>query len=99
MIIEYAAPDFHKKICEGSCKSFDKVVYCVTELNKRFVFSGAMQRAKPTGAKMEAGESPARSRHCKERVLFSVPLLSGMSRRGKASKALMSKSGDMHRLR
>ena len=27
---------------------------------------------------MEAGESPARSRHCKEGVLLSVPLLSGM---------------------
>jgi len=59
------------------------------------VFSGVFS----AGAKMEAGESPARSRHCKEGVLLSVPLLSGMSRRGKASKALMSKSGDMHRLK
>ena len=50
----------------------------VEELNKRFVFSGAMHFARPAGAKMEAGVNPARSRHCKEGILLSVPLLSGM---------------------
>ena len=49
---------------------------------------------------MEAGENPARSRHCIEGVLFSVPLRTGpWGRRGKASKMLISESGDMHRLR
>ena len=77
-IINYGDADFHKKIYEGSCQSFKLMIYCVTELNKRFLFSGAMHYARPAGAKMEAGENPARSRHCKEGILLSVPLLSGM---------------------
>ena len=44
---------------------------------------------------MEAGENPARSRHCKEGVLSKRPLARKYA--GKAGSARISKSGDMHK--
>ena len=37
------------------------------------MFSGGAAK-NPTGAKMEAGEKPARSRHCDEGALLRMPL-------------------------
>ena len=53
------------------------------------------------GAKMEAGESPARSRHCNEGVLpdSATAIDKAKARpRGKAGRALIAESGDMHKL-
>ena len=44
---------------------------------------------------MEAGENPARSRHCKEGVLSKKPLV--CINTGKAGSARISKPGDMHK--
>ena len=49
---------------------------------------------------MEAGESPARSRHCNEGVLLDSATAIGEAKarpRGKASRALIAESGDMHK--
>ena len=40
---------------------------------KAFMFSGRHEVSR-AGAKMEAGQNPARSRHCIEGVLLSTPL-------------------------
>ena len=69
---------------------------------KAFMFSGRRYLSR-AGAKMEAGQNPARSRHCNEGVLLSMPLhLCPDIKRtgdgcGKVSKALIAKSGDMHK--
>ena len=49
---------------------------CVIEY-KRIVFSGGAAKSL-TGAKMEAGVNPARSRHCNEGALLTVPLHSDL---------------------
>ena len=49
---------------------------------------------------MEAGESPARSRHCNEGVLPDSATAIGKAKarpRGKAGRALIAESGDMHK--
>lgn len=70
---------------------------------KAFMFSGRHEVSR-AGAKMEAGQNPARSRHCIEGVLLNIPLhLCPDIKRtedgcGKVSKALIAESGDMHKL-
>ena len=72
---------------------------------KRLCSSGKPQPKKAAElpeAKMEAGEIPARSRHCKGGAFFSRPLrmtghTAGTETLGRRKNVQMPESGDMHR--
>ena len=67
-----------KKSFISGVENFEAKCYsnCVSGY-KRIVFSGGAALS-PTGAKMEAGVNPARSRHCDEGALLTVPLHSDL---------------------
>ena len=61
--------------CEKtSCVSWKKMIYFFCEQNRQCVLPQEISDTRFAEAKMEAGESPARSRHCIDGALSVIPL-------------------------